>query len=197
MIRKYLIIIGCLLFAIGLCGCKKENTSVNNNMEPATENSSGDQEETKEVIVTEVPKEKKQVVEEEAETGSEVQELHVISVNYESKLLGAALDGSTPSKQILIYLPSSYYSSEKSYPVVYFFHGYGDSPMFVRTSEKKFDTYMEESGKEFIVVGVDGRTTSSKGSFYANSPVTGPWKDHVIQEIIPGYRKAPNIYQNL
>ena len=113
-------------------------------------------------------------------------EKHIVSINFTSKLLSDTLVENSPTKELLIYLPPNYYKSEKRYPVVYFFHGFSESPSFVRTAEKSFNQYMlEAGGKEFIVVGIDGRIKGSDGSFYSNSPVTGPWEDYVIDEIIP------------
>ena len=113
-------------------------------------------------------------------------EKHIVSISFTSKLLSDTLVENSPTKELLIYLPPNYYESEKRYPVVYFFHGFSESPSFVRTVEKSFNKYMlEAGGKEFIVVGIDGRVKSSDGSFYSNSPVTGPWEDYVIDEIIP------------
>lgn len=120
----------------------------------------------------------------------------VYRVTYPSKILKQAIDGSNHEKELIIYLPKSYETSEKSYPVVYYFHGFGESPMYVFTSSGNFDTFMLPD-QEFIVVGVDCNTTAGSGSYFANSEVIGNWDDFMIKEIIPyidgNYRTIPDV----
>ena len=112
---------------------------------------------------------------------------HFIEETFTSTALASAKDGSSPTKQVKIYLPPSYYSSQKRYPTVYFFHGFGDYMNFIVARQFFFNQFMTEAGnQEFIVVEVDGsRADTSQGSFWMNSPVTGMWEDYVINEIIP------------
>lgn len=116
----------------------------------------------------------------------ELEEKHIITIPFSSQALSASLDGNSPEKELILYLPSDYYSSTKRYPVVYYFHGFGETPYYVREKEMLFEKFMKETqGKDFIIVGVDGRTDSANGSFYVNSTVTGLWEDYVIKEVIP------------
>lgn len=113
-------------------------------------------------------------------------QVQCISISFTSRLLSEAKDGSDPKKNIVIYLPPGYYTSEKSYPVVYWFHGFSESPYFVSNNKNKFSSSMQEEGNsEFIVVGLDGKTTGSYFSFWSSSSVTGDWEGHVINEIVP------------
>lgn len=122
---------------------------------------------------------------------------YFIEETFTSTALESAKDGSSPTKQLKIYLPPSYYTSQTSYPVVYFFHGFGDIMDFIITRKALLNQLMTQAGnEEFIVVEVDGsRANSSEGSFWVNSPVTGMWEDYVIQEIVPyidkTYRTIP------
>lgn len=87
-------------------------------------------------------------------------------------------------KPLLVLLPPSYYMSEKSYPVVYFLHGHGDSEAEAFYYYNKATTYMEsEKAKEFIIVGVNG-INALGGSFYTDSPVIGNWEQYVTQDVI-------------
>ncbi len=83
-----------------------------------------------------------------------------------------------------VFLPPSYYDGEKSYPVVYYFHGFAS-----RITE--FDSTMAtvlkrmENGKmpEFIAVVV-GYGTNHGGSFMENSEITGHWEEAFRHELI-------------
>lgn len=93
-----------------------------------------------------------------------------------------------PNRSIKVYLPPNYGSSKKSYPVVYYLHNIFWSP------EKMFeDGNLEnliERGfanaivKQFIFVAADF-TTSTTGSIYENSIVSGRWLDFTVQELVP------------
>jgi enterochelin esterase-like enzyme len=82
---------------------------------------------------------------------------------------------------IYIYLPPSYNTSTKHYPVVYFLPGYTEGSMKI-SLPKDADVLIEEGKiKEMILVTVPGGS-----SFYVNSPITGNWDDFVTQEVV-GY----------
>lgn len=88
---------------------------------------------------------------------------------------------------VYVMLPPSYLDgSDKKYPVVYFFHGYSDTPgAFLRTTRNALrSSMMKDGAKEYIMVEVSGYNKYG-GSFYVNSPVLGNWEDYVIKEVIP------------
>ncbi|HEY8391229.1 MAG TPA: alpha/beta hydrolase-fold protein [Capillibacterium sp.] len=101
-----------------------------------------------------------------------------------------------PLNQLLVIaLPPSYFSSDKSYPVVYFLHGFGESPQSVGLFARIADSLYEENQlNEMIIVGING-TNRLGGSFYVNSPVTGNWEDFVVNDVIgyieQNYRTIP------
>lgn len=94
------------------------------------------------------------------------------------------LDEKTEQK-LHIYLPPTYQDAEKAYPVVYFLHGFGDSPsVFVRNVKKVLDpAFSKDPSKEFILVAVSG-SNSAGGSYYVNSPITGNWEDYTVNEVV-------------
>lgn len=88
------------------------------------------------------------------------------------------------NQPVRIFLPLSYYSSQKKYPVVYYLHGFGSSFLEIewyRNSYKKL--MIDNTENEFILVGVNGRNKYG-GSFYVNSVVTGNWEDYVINDVV-------------
>lgn len=88
---------------------------------------------------------------------------------------------------LYVLLPPSYASSpERRYPVVYCFHGYGDSGGQLPIAGRRplTDAWNAGTCPEFIMVGVEGYN-SLGGSFYADSPATGNWGSMVAKEVVP------------
>ena len=108
----------------------------------------------------------------------------LINESFDSKALSNTLIEQAAIGEICIYLPPSYNDSKKRYPVLYFLHGYGGSPSELLVASKLDEVFMQPDVKEFIVVGINGTTDLSGGSFYANSPVAGNWEDLVTQETV-------------
>ena len=100
--------------------------------------------------------------------------------------------GDPGTEKIYIYLPPDYYDSEEAYPVVYYLHGFGETPgNFLLSSKSRLNSLFSEGDKSFIMVEVAGSGFTG-GSFYVNSPASGNWEDCLIDEVIPyvdaGYR---------
>ncbi len=91
------------------------------------------------------------------------------------------LIGTDTVQKIGIYLPASYHSSEKSYPVVYFLEGF-NVPVPEKFPEIK-DIMENNTVQEMIYVGISGYNLY-KGSWYTNSPVTGNWEDYVTHDVV-------------
>jgi S-formylglutathione hydrolase len=91
--------------------------------------------------------------------------------------LGNNILGDTSTQTIALIVPSSYNSSDRTYPVIYFLHGFGEriadwEPLFSRMGLN--DT---------IIVLVPGHNILG-GSFYANSPVIGNWEDFIVNDLV-------------
>lgn len=85
---------------------------------------------------------------------------------------------------LYIYLPPSYGSSNKQYPVMYYLHGYGGNANEARIITRTLDNYiLADKAQEMIVVGINGNNQFG-GSFYANSPIIGNWRDFVIKDVV-------------
>jgi len=89
-----------------------------------------------------------------------------------------------------LYLPVSYASSTKKYPVLYFLHGLNENEMRWSTrglTDVKLDK-MVADGKigEFIVAVPFGAT-----SFYTNTRAgNAPWEDMIVKEFVPMIESA-------
>lgn len=74
------------------------------------------------------------------------------------------------TQRIAVYLPKSYESGDKRYPVVYFLPGYSDSfNTYGVTFKGRMDKLIgSKESNEMIIVAVNG-TNKLHGSFYVNS----------------------------
>ncbi len=100
--------------------------------------------------------------------------------------------GDTNIRNMTIYLPSGYDSSDKYYPVVYLLHGFGSNESFYVDSVTKdlmvflLDNLIQDKTlKEMIIVMPDG-SNKYGGSFFLNSELIGNYEDYVATEI-PNY----------
>ncbi|MEA2337497.1 MAG: hypothetical protein QOE82_1504 [Thermoanaerobaculia bacterium] len=103
----------------------------------------------------------------------------------------AALEGNKlgdPADQkFAVYLPPSYASGSKHYPVVYLLHGIADT-YEVWTDAWKIPALLdrliaEKKIAEFILVMPNARNRLL-GSYYLNSSATGRWSDYIADEIV-------------
>ncbi len=98
--------------------------------------------------------------------------------------LSENLLGEDPAKNVRVYLPPSYYESEKRYPVVYFLHGYQGSPgQLIITQSSGDNAFTAKGAKEMIIVEPSGRNLY-QGAFWVNSPATGKYEDYITQELV-------------
>lgn len=109
-------------------------------------------------------------------------------IKVHGKALEGNLEGDSPDRDVLIYLPPSYASSpNRRYPAVYFLHGYG----------AKAETYWNSlsvpaaadaavadgSSREMILVLPDAHTIYD-GSMFSNSLTTGDWESFVAEDLV-------------
>jgi S-formylglutathione hydrolase FrmB len=90
-------------------------------------------------------------------------------------------------RSIEIVLPAGYATSKKKYPVVYYLHSiYGKAEWIIGNGAKKLMERAFEKGAvcEFILV-VPDCSSSSIGSLYENSEVSGRWLDFITKELVP------------
>ncbi|MDD3414119.1 MAG: alpha/beta hydrolase-fold protein [Lachnospiraceae bacterium] len=114
-----------------------------------------------------------------------VQEGEIERIKIESSAIAENKLEEKIEQNLYIYLPPSYQTGDKEYPVVYFLHGFGDSPsVFIRNAKKVLDKeFTKDASKEFLLVAVDG-SNSVGGSFYVNSPVMGNWETYTVSEVV-------------
>ncbi len=160
-ILMVLVTTGLLIMAVGCSGKEK---SENKTTEVTTE----------------------EITEEVTTQAEELEDEHeyLIEATIDSAAIGNNLIDEDTVQNLLIYLPPSYYESDKNYPVVYYLHGFGDYfGDYTRNNKATMDSYFEETGKEFIFVEVDGGNTPG-GSYYVNSKVIGDWETYTTTEVV-------------
>jgi S-formylglutathione hydrolase len=113
-------------------------------------------------------------------------------ITVHGKGLEGKLEGDSPDREVLVYLPASYkISASRRYPVVYFLHGFTDDPdhwwgfkkHFINLPEVLDKAFSDGSTKETLVV-MPNSHTAFQGSMYSNSVTTGAWEDYVSQELV-------------
>jgi S-formylglutathione hydrolase len=111
-------------------------------------------------------------------------------IKVHGKSLEGNLEGDSPDRDVLIYLPPSY-AKEKNrrYPVVYFLHGYGVNAERYWNMMKVPETadQLDAAGTthEMILVHPDAFSVYD-GSMYSNSLTTGDWEDYIAKDLV-GY----------
>ena len=112
------------------------------------------------------------------------------------KSLEGNLDGDSPDRDVMIYLPPGYDANQASrYPVVYLLHGYGlraESWMRFARIEAGANTAFTGSGggagtgeraQEMIIVSPDAYTIYD-GSMYSSSVNTGDWEAFIASDLV-------------
>lgn len=130
----------------------------------------------------------------QAQAGGQVVDAIVTSQHLKDNLIGIA-----PERHLKIYLPAGYDTSAQRYPVIYFFHS------ILRNNKQIFEdgvvkalldksSDQKVTGKVIVVVG--DFSTPHIGTFFANTPESGRWLDHTIDELVPyidrNYRTLAN-----
>ncbi len=93
---------------------------------------------------------------------------------------------------IAVYLPPSYSTSEKSYPVVYFLPGFGDIVRYYTRYgvyqgfilSASMDQLIREGKIKEMIVVIGSGANFMGGSFYVNSPVNGNWEDFIVHDLV-------------
>jgi len=97
------------------------------------------------------------------------------------------LEGDSPDRSVIVYLPPSYAKTpSKRYPVLYALHGYSINNEKWTTEIKTPQTIegaFATGTREMIVVIADAQTLHN-GSMYSNSATTGNWEDFISRDLV-------------
>ncbi len=97
------------------------------------------------------------------------------------------LEGDSPDRGVIVYLPPSYATSRtRRYPVLYALHGYSISNE-KWTSEIRTPQTIEgafATGTREMIVVIANAQTRHNGSMYSNSVTTGNWEDFMSRDLV-------------
>jgi enterochelin esterase-like enzyme len=107
-------------------------------------------------------------------------------ITVHGRALEGNLEGDSPDRPVVVYLPPSYAAeTTRRYPVLYFLHGYtATAEAYVRSLAipDSIDRAIAVGGRELIVVIPDAFTKYS-GSMFSNSPTTGDWETFIARDL--------------
>ena len=107
-------------------------------------------------------------------------------VTVHGRSLAGNLEGDSPDRPVVVYLPPSYVREpQRRYPVLYFLHGYtATAEAYVKAlaMPDSIDRAIAGGAREMIVVIPDAFTRYS-GSMFSNSPTTGDWESFVARDL--------------
>lgn len=130
---------------------------------------------------------------------------HVERIKVHAKSLEGNLEGDSPEREVLIYLPASYQTSaNRRYPVVYMLHGFTDDPDHWWGFRRHFisipavlDRAFSDGATREMILAMPNAYTAYQGSMYSNSITTGDWEDFVAKELVAyidtHYRTIPQV----
>jgi len=116
----------------------------------------------------------------------------VIALKHTSRVLKGNPLKDPYIRDVLVYLPPSYMSSKKKFPVVYLiagFTGFGQMNMnvsaFSENIKQRLDRLIKTKQIKDMLVVMPDCYTKYGGSQYVNSSATGRYEDYMIKEIVP------------
>ena len=114
---------------------------------------------------------------------SRIEQSSIRSTNFAGNKIGVS-----STRKYEVYLPDGYAQSDKRYPVIYFLHTFfeNETAFFGNHNGNALLDKAIANGDigEVIVVTADF-STQVGSSIYANSPVTGNWRDFMVEELVP------------
>lgn len=105
------------------------------------------------------------------------------------RALEGNLEGDSPNRPAMVYLPPSYGSDpNRRFPVVYLLHGYGGRENTfterLATLKESADRLAAAQGFSEMIVVTPSAFTLHKGSMYSNSVTTGDWERFVADDLV-------------
>jgi enterochelin esterase-like enzyme len=102
------------------------------------------------------------------------------------RALEGNLEGDSPDRPVVVYLPPSYATdTTRRYPVLYFLHGYtATAEAYVKSLAvpDSIDRAIAAGTREMIIVIPDAFTKYS-GSMFSNSPTIGDWETFIARDL--------------
>jgi S-formylglutathione hydrolase len=105
-------------------------------------------------------------------------------VRIEAPSLANNLVGEPAEREVVVYLPPAYFTTQGRFPVVYYLAGFEDRGPTGFLLPGDLDRLIADGRvRDTIVVVADGISRPG-GSFYVNSPATGNWEDWIADDLV-------------
>lgn len=124
-----------------------------------------------------------------AESPAMAGEVKRITVNANS--LADNLIGEPTERDVLVYLPPSYHTSDRDYPVVYVLHGWGGNAAAWFSdnggdpdAQNGLEALLATGDAKEMILVVPDVSTRHFSSWFRSSPVTGDWETYLTQELV-------------
>jgi len=120
------------------------------------------------------------------------QEGRLVTEKLESKSLRHNLIGVDPTRSVLVYLPPSYATGSKRYPVLYLLHSWGENNHAWLDSQhsqglniaKSMDSLIHKAAINDMIIVAPDCSNRLGGSWYVNSSSGGNWEEFLINDLI-------------
>ena len=89
-----------------------------------------------------------------------------------------------PTREVAVYLPPDYETSDKRYPVIYFLHGFTGDHSGMKYMADILDYAIETRRIRPFIMVLSNQKTTYDGSFYSNSQVFGNWEDFTVHDLV-------------
>ncbi len=112
-----------------------------------------------------------------------------IIVDVPAPSLANSIIGEPAMQPVAVILPPSYATSDRRYPVAYYFASGDQTPD--RTDEDDLieliaDKLTGQGAMQEMIIVVPGiRTVLGTEAIIANSPITGNWEDYMVEDLVP------------
>jgi|GEM_PF-663417 len=104
------------------------------------------------------------------------------TVNISAPSLTDNLIAQPVMRDVMVYLPKAYFTSNAPLPVVYYLPGYGDTTMLDVSIPNDLNTAFNTLHPTILVI-VSG-VNRFYGSFFVDSSVTGKWSDFLLKDVV-------------
>jgi hypothetical protein len=114
---------------------------------------------------------------------SQVRDFDVASKAFEGNKIGISAQ-----RRVGVYLPDGYEASGRRYPVIYYLHNVFEDQRAAFDQhglQGLLDRAIKAGAIPPVIVVAADFSTPRGGSIYANSPVTGRWRDFMVGELVP------------
>jgi hypothetical protein len=114
---------------------------------------------------------------------SQVRDFEVASKAFDGNKIGIS-----GQRRVRVYLPDGYEASGRRYPVVYYLHNiFEDERAAFDQHDLRglLDRAIKAGTIPPVIVVAADFSTPLGGSIYANSPVTGNWRDFMVKDLVP------------